>query len=802
MPVADLKRSEKKYHSDVEEFLPYACHYDDETILTKNGELMQVIKITGFNFETIKEDGQEDISIREVVRDTIKNNIKTGDYAIWLHTIRRKIDISAEGEYEEGFAKNLNHEWSVRNSWNNQFVNELYISVIISGEALSIINPKIFFETLLISTEFRKREQALKRAVEKLDTTVNKIIDGLQEYGAKKLSTFKNRGKYYSEIMSFCSKLMNLKQIDIPLKTEDISKTVPVSQASFQFNTVKVRGKKANNYGAVFTIKEYLEVAASEIDKFLQLPIQFIISESFDFVGKKQALKDFEAQEDIFRLSGNNKLQEATGFKEVIEGDEESETDYGEHEIIITILEEDLKNMNYSVSLAVDSLREMGVVFIREDLYMEDCYWSQIPANFDFLKRKSYIRASKIGGYASLYNYPAGKMKDNHWGSAVTVFRTEKNTPYFFNFHFEDNGHTTIIGPYGTGKTVLQNFLVSEAQKYKPKTFYFEVDRGSEIFINAIGGKYINVFSDIANKKLKLNPLKLKDTEENRKFLEEWFEYLIEFTAAKTYQKISEEDQQKIKQAVDLNYSLPVEQRKLSIIVPQIWSDFESETAKKLANWHHNGPFAACFDNDEDNNTIIEDHIVGFDLTKIIENQAVKIPLMSYFLHLVEQSITKDEPDIIVIDQAWKLIDNPAFTPKLDAWLEKLKSKNAICIFATEAVEVAQSSAITSNLIKNIKTQIFLPNRNANKRYREVFGLTKQEYKYVKNISPEERQFLLKHNTDSVVCRLNLRGLNKELSVLSSFPKNIEYMKVTKEKIGKEPKNWLPKYFKLLGFDE
>ena len=30
-----------------EQCIPYACHYDDYNLLTKNGELMQVIKIEG-----------------------------------------------------------------------------------------------------------------------------------------------------------------------------------------------------------------------------------------------------------------------------------------------------------------------------------------------------------------------------------------------------------------------------------------------------------------------------------------------------------------------------------------------------------------------------------------------------------------------------------------------------------------------------------------------------------------------------------------------------------------------------------
>ena len=34
------------------EFVPYKCHWNSNTILTKKNELMQVIRVAGFSFET------------------------------------------------------------------------------------------------------------------------------------------------------------------------------------------------------------------------------------------------------------------------------------------------------------------------------------------------------------------------------------------------------------------------------------------------------------------------------------------------------------------------------------------------------------------------------------------------------------------------------------------------------------------------------------------------------------------------------------------------------------------------------
>ena len=64
-----------------EDFIPYVCHYDEHTILTKNGELMQTIRIAGFNSSSAI---SELISLRETVRDSVVDNIKENKFALGL----------------------------------------------------------------------------------------------------------------------------------------------------------------------------------------------------------------------------------------------------------------------------------------------------------------------------------------------------------------------------------------------------------------------------------------------------------------------------------------------------------------------------------------------------------------------------------------------------------------------------------------------------------------------------------------------------------------------------------------------
>ena len=81
----------------------------------------------------------------------------------------------------------------------------------------------------------------------------------------------------------------------------------------------------------------------------------------------------------------------------------------------------------------------------------------------------------------------------NHWGPAVSLLETTSQTAYHFNFHERDLGNfTVVVGPSGSGKTVALSFLMAQAQRVRPepKCVFFDKDRGAEIFIRALGGRY------------------------------------------------------------------------------------------------------------------------------------------------------------------------------------------------------------------------------------------------------------------------------------------------------------------------
>ena len=82
---------------------------------------------------------------------------------------------------------------------------------------------------------------------------------------------------------------------------------------------------------------------------------------------------------------------------------------------------------------------------------------------------------------------------------------TQGGTPYRFNLHDNDVGHTLIVGPTGAGKSVLLALLVAQWFRY-PKAQVFAFDKGHSLYglCKAAGGR----FYDIGEGGLSFQPLR------------------------------------------------------------------------------------------------------------------------------------------------------------------------------------------------------------------------------------------------------------------------------------------------------
>jgi type IV secretion system protein VirB4 len=787
------KEIEVKLERPVPDFIPYACHYNEHTLLTRNGELLQIIKVTGFSYEMV---GGEAVDLRHIVRKAVRDNIWSTDYALWFHTVRRKKSLDPAGEFPFKYSRDLHEAWSNKHYWHDKYVNELYITVLHEGQSLaaSVKKPQDFIKALSLKALEKRHNDYLDHSYALLNETVNNMLETLAQYGAKRLGIVVNQHGIFSEPLQFLGKIIHLEEVPKPLPIMDLAAYLATQPLAFGNTTIEVVGKTKKHFSGILSIKEYHEVPSNILDNFLQLPLEFIITQTLDFINSKKALSGFKYQDYILNVSGDEMLRKLSGMEGIMKNDTGSIADFGEQQLTIMVMEEDIKRLDLTMKQLVDELSQLGILAIREDLFLEDCFWSQLPGNFMFISRKSPIDTARIGGLASLHNFPAGKRFDNHWGRAITVFRTAIGTPYFFNFHHHDNGHTVIIGPAKSGKTVLMNFLVSEAMHLKPRVFFIDQRRAARVLVNTFSGTYTVTSPTSTNPPHQFNPLLLEDTPLNRQFLASWLEYLVTMRG----DPASNEDREVINNALEVLYTLPKTERRLSKILHLFGTD-ESESVEgslreRLEKWHGTGKYAKLFDNDNDDFPA-DQPIWGFGISQVISDPVFLLaPVVSYYLHRI-RLLLDGTPTIIVIDHAWSVLDNKIFAPQLGELLDTMKQHNAMVILAAEVTANQAKSLVTKTITENVATQIFLPNPEAPEEYKKIFGLTEKEFSMLTSMSSLARNFMLKQGGDAIVGELNLIGMNNMLTVLAGSDDSSAVMEKVKSESGNAPEEWLPAFY-------
>ena len=784
--VKPAKQKIAKSEVSAAHFIPYRCHWNSDTILTHKEELVRVIKIKGFAFETADD---IDVDLKKNARNNLLKGMASGNFSLYFHTMRRKEKGFPDGEMPNLFSERVNREWAARHSNEKSFINEHYFTIVRGPDKSGIAVLEHLAKKLQHSADKSAWETYMRESFEELEEMTERILNGYGNYGAHLLGLSETEDGVTSEILEFLSRLVNCgysQPMTVPLG--QISHHLPVSRLYFGNKSIEMHHPNGIKYAGIVAIKEYRpSTHAGVFDGFMQMPFELIISQSFSFINRMVAISSMQLQQRRLVQAEDVAVSQIQEIDQALDSAMSGEFGFGQHHMTVLCIEDSPKALESALSLAVVELSNAGITGVRERLNLEPAYWAQLPCNADFMARRSTINTFNIAAFASFHNYPSGKRKRNHWGDAVTVLNTVSGTPYFFSFHVRDVGHSMIIGPTGAGKTVLMNFLCAQAQKFNCRLFFFDKDRGAEIFIRAIRGRYM--IPDAA-KTSGFNPFQLPDTNENRSFLIEFMKALVMVGDA----PLPAHEVERINEAVSGNYKLPQSQRRLRNIAPFMGLSGPGTLAGRLAMWHSGGSHAKLFDNEEDLIDFESSRTFGIEMSHILQDKFSIGPVLLYLFHRIQSSL-KGDPTMIVLDEAWALIGNPVFAPKIKDWLKVLRKLNTFVVFATQSVEDAAKSSISDTLVQQTATQIFLPNLKATSLYREVFMLTEREFTLVKTTDPSTRFFLVKQDNDGVVARIDLGGMDDVVRVLSARADTVIMMDEIIEEVGEDPDDWLPIFY-------
>ncbi|MCP3045603.1 VirB4 family type IV secretion/conjugal transfer ATPase [Xanthomonas euvesicatoria pv. allii] len=792
--------------SPISEFVSVSTHVAPSVLKTTGGDYLLIWHLAGLPFV-----GRDEFELeqRHNTFNRLVQTLRAPDFAnvaFWVHDVRRRRKINDSSRFKQSFNQALSDDYYAALSGQKIMQNELYFSMIYRP----VLSGKRLVEKSSDPNKIRvEEEQAIAKVIE-LATNVEAV---LKDYSPYRLSMYEAKnGIVFSESLEFLGYLLNRIDEPVPVLQAPVSAYLPVSKHMFANKTgdfVIRTPDGINHFGAILNVKEYADGTYPGILNGLKyLDFEYVITHSFSPVGRHDALKVLERTKGMMISSGDKSSSQIRDLDLAMDDVASGNFVLGEYHFTLAVYADSQEKLARQIATTRAELSNAGFVSSKEDLAIASSFYAQLPGNWRFRTRIANLSSLNFLGLSPLHNFAQGKQHNNPWGDCVTTLQTTNGQPYYFNFHAThpaENSlgekaiaNTMVIGKSGTGKTALINFLLSQVQKFDPvpTIFFFDKDRGAEIFVRACGGNYLALENGAPTG---FNPFQCERTEANTQFLAE----LIKVLGGKPeYSSREEED---IYRAVEGMLDTPMHLRSMSNFRKSLPNMGDDGLYARLRRWTAGNSLGWVFDNPVDTIDLTRASIIGFDYTDVIDNAEVRVPVINYLLHRLE-ALIDGRPLIYVMDEFWKILDGKGGLKEFAKNKQKtIRKQNGLGIFATQSPEDALASDIAAALIEQTATMILLPNPNASRDdYIEGLKLTDAEYQVVVSLDERSRCFLVKQGHASAVCQLNLRGMDDALSVISSSTDNIEIMnQVLSRKAGQvgvsvdqlAPEQWLEDFY-------
>lgn len=762
--------------------LPYARLVDAGTMLLRDGSLMGALQVPGLLFETEDTDA---LNAHAATREVMLRSNLDARFVMYHHVIRRRVSVELEASFPDALSAHIDKAWSNKLSSGSLFVNDQFITLVrrpARGKAGLAERAQKFFRG-------RKgdAEEVDPKDIRSLRAALQALAASLGDYGAQPLGDYEGpSGNVNNELLELLSALYNgeMRPVRRPQDDTDIGNMLPYRRASFGIDAMETRGSTGADFAAMISLKDYPEATSPGLlDAMLRLPYEMVVTESFAPQERQTAREKIDLA--IRRLRSADEEAQAERNDMMAARDElgAGSVGFGDHHLTVLVRERNLERLDDATASVAASLADTGAIAVREDTNLEPAFWGQFPGNESYLVRRALISTANMAGFGSFHGFALGQADGNHWGEAVTLLQTTSSTPFFFNFHHGDLGNFSVIGPSGSGKTVVMNFLAAQAQKFSPRTILFDKDRGAELFIRGIGGNYDRIRS---GERTGFNPLAMPDTATNRGFLRDWLSVLLKAEGP--------EESALIAAAVDAAYANDPSLRRLRYFKELLSGSRRpqpGDLADRLSAWIEDGEYAWLFDNAEDKLDLTT-RVMGFDMTALLENPKLRTPTMMYLFQRIDERLD-GKPTMILIDEGWKALDDEVFAARIRDWLKTLRKRNALVGFATQSARDALDSRISTALVEQTATMVFMPNARARAEdYCEGFGLTEHEFALIKSLPAHSRCFLVRQPDASVVVRLDLSGSPEVLTMLSGRESTVRRLDLLREAVGDDPAQWYP----------
>ena len=289
-------------------------------------------------------------------------------------------------------------------------------------------------------------------------------------------------------------------------------------------------------------------------------------------------------------------------------------------------------------------------------------------------------------------------------------------TPLRVNLHASDVGHCLVAGPTGAGKSTLVNLIVAQFFRYATaQVFVFDLGYSGYVLAQAAGASHFAIRAGggagggagaaAGEPATALQPLAEVGDAFELAAAAEWIELLVSLQGGVA---VGPAARTEIVAALRQIAGEGREHRTLSNFCVQLQS---LELKDAIAPYCRGGSLGRLLDADRDE--LDGGSYQVFEMSHLWEMGTNTVaPVLRHLFHRVERRLD-GRPTLIVIEEAWRTLLDPAFGLRLKEWLLTLRKKNAAVMVVTQTLADLQASPHRAAIVESCPTRFLLPNAMA-----------------------------------------------------------------------------------------
>lgn len=431
----------------------------------------------------------------------------------------------------------------------------------------------------------------------------------------------------------------------------------------------------------------------------------------------------------------DNKVVDADMALQALGGDHVA---FGYLTTTITVVDADRERVDDKLRLIERVIGGLGFTAIRETVNAVEAWLSSLPGHCYANVRQPLVHTLNLAHLIPLSAVWAGPAEDRHLsGPPLLMARTDGSTPFRLSLHVGDVGHMLIAGPTGAGKSVLLAMLAMQFRRYPgARILIFDKDLSARAAVLAMGGAHHMLGAGGDEGGLAFQPLRHIEDPAERVWAADWIAALLEHERVPVDPAVKEA----VWAALGSLAAAPESERTMTGLAMVLQSNV---LRSAIAAYTLDGAHGRLLDASESDFAFRD--VQCFETDALLNSEGAVAPVLTYLFHRLEARFD-GSPTLLILDEAWKFLDQPLFAARIREWLKTLRKKNVSVVFATQNLTDIGQSSIAPAIIESCPQRILLPNDRAiepqARTIYERFGLNDRQIELISRSTPKRHYYL------------------------------------------------------------